>query len=330
MTGADITVFGTITVVANSNTTCSAYCSDLQLACTIPDAFASQAECEAACATYLQAPSWVYDGGITLSNSCQCRIYSAQQATSAASVATGPPLGGTWCNQANFAGGGDSQNPGSFICSSNFYDQYCHVMVTQCTAPTVYSSTADCAAAVARMAINGGGNTRVFTGDIFECRQSVAMTDVVASASAANCAAASFTGGNVCGALCSVYCRYKSRQCASEYGVDPACANECNALANGTAQFLSFGTGPPTKGCYMSKFLRTSSGTCNAPGVCFPSSSAAFSSSSVLASSSSQQGSSSSAGTNTGGGGTGTNDASQGVVSLPVVVGVALAALAMY
>jgi len=267
-TAVDDAVYGNINVTANA-VSCPQYCSDLRVACFAngADVYASQQECEAACAVLPSDPAFNTGGS---GDSWQCR---SEQALAAATSA-----GGAACGNAGFLGGWDvfSSAPGQCSTVIDYCETLCQVSSVTCTGDnSLFRDNAECRSLCLKWATVGDANT---TNDSYYCRLNAVKASTL---SASSCSAASLLGGNVCGSSCLNYCNVRSPFCAEAF---PNCLTACAALPyNGP--LVGFGTGHNLQCFYANVFSGFTASACNTDPLCPIPSSSGFPSSSPFSSS---------------------------------------------
>jgi len=304
---------------------CKQYCSDFRVACQAdPDAniFASQQECEAACALFPSEPS--YDG-TSSSSSWQCRATQASYAANSTDYA-GPDFGTSCTNAGTFGGWTPFGDQG--LCGINDHcDGWCALALGACTGSNqLFPDLSGCR----DVCITGGAawsNSGTGTENSITCRLIHVQS---ATLSTSECAAASVLGGNVCGAYCDNYCAaFTNVGCAGS-----TCMSDCAGYSK-TGALIGFNSGNNLQ-CFdvnlVTSYIHGNTNGCNRATVCPPlvsSSSAPFSSSSIRPSSSSAATSSPTGGGSSSAGGGGGDMSGAGHVALSMLAATFIVAVSM-
>lgn len=183
---------------------CDVYCEEVGLLC--PDIFGSLAECNSACA--LEPPGGVAipngNLGDATGNTLSCRITAVLEARCL-----------------------DARIDGSEACSGVSCDEYCTDVMSAC--PDSYPTRENCIQSCAVLPVGTPGAQE----NSLACRQGFA-TAAVLEPTPANCNAASFGGGGVCGAdVCDLYCDLQLTNCVGQnqvYADRGECMTVCGLL----------------------------------------------------------------------------------------------------
>lgn len=187
---------------------CEDYCTEIQATCNGGNAqYASEADCLAACGAMARGAN-----GDTDVDTLECRLYHL---TAAAGDAAGH------CAHAGPSGGG--------FCGS-WSTVLCRQVTQSCTGDNAqFASRGECDGLMSDVPATGAAGD--LAGDTIQCRSAHMQ---VATGDQTHCDHAGFSGGNVCGNWCDVYCRDIQAYCtgAQEQYADAAtCATACGGFA---------------------------------------------------------------------------------------------------
>jgi hypothetical protein len=170
-----------------------------------------------------------------LSNICVKPATTGAAGTSGAAGTTGVGgMAGASGGGTGGAGGGGGVG-GTPNCST-----YCTAIMSACTSSSAqYTNLAECNAACAAFPV---GTSADVSGNTLGCRQHLVPT--TAGATAASCAAAGPSGGNVCGTdPCVPYCALMASDCPTAFSTASGCMQACANYAAASGNYSSDASG---------------------------------------------------------------------------------------